>query len=78
MPFNPCCCFCFLKKKSTKKNHKKIKTELTIDCSHPEEEVEATFLGVFENIPRRHQRLNPHNVDGAYTKPGLSGRFWRD
>ena len=77
MPLNLCCCFYCFKKKRTKKN-KKIKVDITVDCSGSQEEADANFLDIFDNISRKHQSFNIYNVDGAYTNPGVSGRFWRD
>lgn len=76
MPLKLCCCFyCFKKKR--KEKTKKIKIELTVDCTEPEEEVNATFLNVLGNLPKTY-KLDKRNIDGAYTNPAARGRFWGD
>ena len=77
MPLNLCCCFyCFKKKR--KEKTRKIKIELTVDCNEPEEEVNATFLGVLCNLPKRYKNFDIRNIDGAYANPAARGRFWED
>ena len=55
----------------------KIKTDLIIDCTEPEEEVNGNFLDVLGNLPKTY-KLDKRNIDGAYTNPGARGRFWQD
>ncbi len=54
------------------------KKELSIDCSQSAKDAEAIFLETLETIPLRHYALNRHNIYGAFSKPGLTGRFWTD
>ena len=78
MPLNLCCCFYCFKKKRSHKNKKIKKVKLTVDCSDPQEKVDANFLDIFNNLQNRHKPFNIYNVDGAYTNPGVIGRFWKD
>ena len=64
------------KKQKTKSKIKKV--ELTVDCSETQEKADENFLNILGNQPQSHKPFNICNIDGAYTNPGLSGRFWRD